>query len=63
MADVSDEVISNMCKILRRDEAVPVSAIAEDSLKLGSFVARHYRTDFVEPYTKHIDKELNQQLP
>ena len=43
MADVSDEVISNMCKILRRDEAVPVSAMAEDSLKLGCFVARHYR--------------------
>ena len=29
MADVSDEVMSNMCKILRRDEAVPVSAMAE----------------------------------
>ena len=43
MADVSDEVMSNMCKILRRDEAVPVSAMAEDNLKLGCFVARHYR--------------------
>ena len=43
MADVSDEVMSNMCKILRCDEAVLVSAMAEDSLKLGCFVARHYR--------------------
>ena len=43
MADVSDNAIANMCKILRRDEAVPVSAMAEEHLKLGCFVARHYR--------------------
>ena len=43
IADTADEVISNMCKILRRDGNVLVLAMAENNVKLGCFVARHYR--------------------
>ena len=37
------EEIANMCKIIRRDENVAISAIAESNLRLASFVVRHYR--------------------
>ena len=43
MADTGDNVISNMCKIVHRDEQIPISAIAEKNIKLGCFVARHCR--------------------
>ena len=43
LADTGEDVISNMCKIIRRDEQVPIPAIAESNIKLASFVARHHR--------------------
>ena len=43
LADTGEDVIANMCKIIRRDEQVPISAIAESNIKLASFVARHHR--------------------
>ena len=43
LADTGEDVIANMCKIIRRDENVPISAIAESNIKLASLVARHFR--------------------
>ena len=33
LADTGEDVIANMCKIARRDEQVPISAIAESNMK------------------------------